>query len=561
MDKNKSSEQMEYEERLRRRIKILKQEFEAGKVKIAEGLDVEKSLLAVKTNADGEVDLNTVDGVVRSLALGVTMMHDREEMKREISLHEIQNIYFKFLEDNFGTYYKIMCERGLTPHDVATVASKNENSIKNFIKGMEGFLNAIEEFWDNAGEVAHIHVEDMHKNVKGIFGGDLFPQHDENIASKCGIYTDTIILPDPFLRSKYIFQHMNLKKKVYYLMKHAMNLLQYKDLACVDFDIPIVVVLPDMTVLEQEEHEFLQVLGENDSLIHAKKLFGRDFSSFEEILDFGKSLDTIEKAVAEIKDNTRVLFDPEWGNDASLQIKNALKSDQGKFYKDITPGTLLARQALGRMSVSNEILIRSRRLRGTPIIDAPTSWQYLVWKMEYDAGVAEENFKTPGLHIVKGLGDLAHSDMPWIGNIPSDALIEIRKAGAMDEIRDILGKNINDLISTNPTNFYRTKDQIFENINEAFIKHQENIKTLRSKQWKFAGQDIGSWLVTGSIEVAAALTGTPVWGLATVAANQIFDTPKLKEIPKSIRELAEENKKLNQSPVGMLFSISKKSKK
>jgi thiamine monophosphate kinase len=58
--------------------------------------------------------------------------------------------------------------------------------------------------------------------------------------------------------------------------------------------------------------------------------------------------------------------------------------------------------------------------------------------------------------------------------------------------------------------------------------------------------------------VAAAVTGTPVWGMATIAADQMFDVPKLKDIPKSIRELAKENEKVKKSPVGLLFNIHKK---
>ena len=60
------------------------------------------------------------------------------------------------------------------------------------------------------------------------------------------------------------------------------------------------------------------------------------------------------------------------------------------------------------------------------------------------------------------------------------------------------------------------------------------------------------------MEVTAAATGLPVWGLVTVAANQVFDIPKLKDIPASIKELAEESRKIKQSPVGMLFSYSTK---
>lgn len=553
-----AKEQMEYEARLRRRLKILQEQFKAGKVRIAEGLDVEKSLLAVRVGPDGEVDLDSVDGLVRSAALAVTAMHDREELKNEASLSQIQNMYFKFIEDNFGTYYKAMIERNLTPYDIGRSLTKSQSSIEEFAKNIDGFLDVIYQFWDGMGDIAHIHVEDLQGNIKGIFGGDLFPSDNENIASKCGIYTDTIVLPDPFLRSKHIFSNYSTKDKVFYFIKHAMNILQYKDLACAELDVPIVVILPDKAALKEEEADFFQRLGKEDSLIHSGKLFGRNFESFEELVDFCQSLDSLERTMSEVSDGSRVLFDAEWDGDAKSHLEQAMESEHLKPFGDITPGMVLALQSVGRMTVSNELLIKSRRLNGSPIVDAPTSWQYLVWKMEYDAERAESQLHSQDLHVVRGLGDLAGSDMQWLGNIPSDALIEIRKQGAMDEIRNMLGNGINELIEANPSNFHRSRDKIFDNISGAFSQHQRNIDELRSKNWKFAGKDIGSWLVVGSLEVAAAIIGTPVMGLAAIAADQVLDMPKLKDIPKSIRDLADENTKVKKSPVGMLFTLSKK---
>ncbi len=557
MSEEQINEDVEYEARLRRRLKVLQEQFKAGKVKIAEGLDVEKSLLAVREGPDGEVDLSTVDGLVRSMALAVTAMHDREELKKEASLSEIQNMYFKFIEDNFGQFYEMMLKQNLTPHDAGRALTQNEKSIEGFTENLDEFLNVIDQFWEGVGEIAHIHVEDMHGNIKGIFGGDLFPSHDENIASKCGIYTDTIVLPDPFLRSKHIFANYPKKDQAYYFIKHAMNILQYKDLACADVEVPIVAILPDQAALQEDERDFFHSLGKQDSLVHAGKLFNRKFDSFEELLEFAQELDTIERAVAEVGDKSRFLFDTEWTGDIASQLAQALESDHYKPFVD-SPGMLLASQSLGRMSVSNELLVKSRRLNGSPIIDAPTSWQYLVWKMEYDAEKAENELQSENLHVVKGLSDLANGEMQWLGNIPPESLIEIRKEGAMDEIRNILGQGVNELIETNPSNFHRSRDQIFDNINNAFSQHQKNIDELTAKKWKFAGKDIGSWLVVGSLEVTAAITGVPVWGMATIAADQVLDVPKLKDIPQSIRDLSNENEKIKKSPVGMLFNINKK---
>lgn len=556
-NENKSQEEVEYEIRLRRRLKILQEQFKAGKVKIMEGLDVVNSLEAVRLREDGEVDLTTVDGLVRSMALAVTAMHDREELKNEMTLSEIQTTYFSFIYTQFNEYYEEMVKHRLTPHAVSVGLTRNKDFVDDINKNIDEFLNVIYQFWESVGEIAHIHMEDMHGNIKGVFGGDLFPSHNENIASKCGIYADTIILPDPFVRSKHVFENQHGEERAYYLIKHAMNILQYRELACADVNVPIVVILPDLSVIQEGERDFFHSLGKQDSLVHAGKLFGRRFDSFDELLDFAKSLDTVERAVAEIEDSSRILFDTDWTGDAGEQIKRALNN---KHYNQFVkyPGVLLASQSLSRMSISNEILVKARRLNGTPIIDAPTSWQYLVWKMEYDAQRAEAELKSDGLHIIKGLNDLADKEMQWIGNIPPQALIQLRKDGALDEIRVILGAGIKDIIESNPSNFFRSRDAILENIDSAFRNHQKNLDNLISKKWKFAGKDIGSWLVVGALEVTAAVTGTPVWGLATIAADQLLEVPKLKDIPQSIRDLADENNKIKKSPVGMLFNIHKK---
>ena len=273
----------------------------------------------------------------------------------------------------------------------------------------------------------------------------------------------------------------------------------------------------------------------------------------------------MEKAVAEIKDESRVLFDTSWKEDTSTQLQKAWENPDFNLQGIIkSPGEILTMTPIGRMVVSNELLIKSRRLNGTPIIEAPTSWRYLVWKMEYDAVRAERETGTCDLHVVRSLQELAGNEMEWLGNIPLDALIEIRRQGAMEEIREILGKGVNDLANSNPDNFHSSRDKVFDNINQAFAEHQEKLKNLRGKKWKFAGKHIGSFLVKGPLEIAAAATGTPLWGLPTMAAivaDELLDMPKLRDIPRSIRDLAAETDKIHKSPVGMLFSVSKSKRK
>lgn len=553
MENQNEDPQAEYNERLQRRMAILKKQFDAGKIRIRQGLQVIESLKNVRYAADGTVDLSTVDGLVRSMALAVEAMHDREEMKNSASLSEIQSAYFKFIEKNFGTFYKVMVEKNLTPHDAGMSLSRTPSTVEELNRNLDGFLDAIEDFWRNSADVAHAHVEDMHDCMKAVFGGDLFPSSSENIASKCGIYADTIILPDPYLRSKHIFSRSSPQQRAYYLIKHGLNLLQYKDLACADVSPPIVVVLPDMAVLDVEEKKYFYELGKEDALSHAERIFGRDFESFDQLLDFSKTLETFDKVESAAVDKGRVLFDTEWSGDFKSRLQRAASDEFSGLVGTNHPGVIVASQALGRMSTSNELLVKARRLRGTPIIEAPTSWQYFVWKLEYDAANAEREQHLPNLHVLRGLQSVAENEMEWLGKVPPAALIELRKSGALDEIRGLLSKGVEDLAQANPNNFFRTSDQVFDNINSAFESHRKSVAELSAKKWKFAGSDIGSWFVVGSLAVTAAATGVPVWGFAAIAADQLLDAPKLRDIPKSIRELADESMKVRKSPVGMLF--------
>lgn len=548
----------EYESNLKARLDILRTKLNDGKIKIAPHLidGFKESIANIQYSEDGDILLDTVDGRIRSMALMISHFDERDKLKKQFSLHEIQSAYFQIVENIFNPIFKKMTEEKLNANQVAYFYSSNDDLINNVAPQITDFINTIYEFWKNVGDVGCWHLEDSLDNLNGIYGGDLFPSYNENIASKCGIYTDTLVLPDPFVRSKYVFETSGDSTRVYYFIKHGLNVLKYKELACIDLIYPIVAILPDMQNLEDNGRDIIRVLGQADTLIHAQKIFDTNFDDEEELADFFKSLDTIEKLENNIRKKDRVLFDTDW----NCSFKDNFRKYKGTLPKNIlgsiTPGEIFHSHIFSRMAISNELLLKSRQLAGVPIIEAPTSWQYFNWKLEYDALRAENYYSVDGLHILKGLNDLSHTDMPWIGNIPSESLIELRKQDALHEIRDILGDSIHELIETNPSNFNITRDKLLKNIDNSLSMHRKKIDDLRQRKWRFAGHDIGSWIVMGGIEIAAALTGTPSWGLGLIAANQVLDPPKLKEIPEIYREISAESEAIKKSPVGLLFKAS-----
>lgn len=557
-----SKEDKEYEERVKRRVLILRDLMEQGKIKFAENMreGLEESFSKARFNENGEPDLETIDGRIRSIALAAEHFDHRDKMKSIISLQQIQERYFEIISGNFNYFYEIMIEKNITPHLVANAIAYGKQSIEHINEAIEPIIKDLEEFWEIVAESGYLHLEDNHDSIKAVFGGDLFPSNEENIASKCGIYTDTIILPCPFIRSRHMFRIWTKEQRVYYLLMHALNILQYKELALTELDYPIVAILPDKEMMDEFAYENISKLGEKDAIYHAQKVFDRKFENMEDLIEFGKSLDTIEKVKNEIKDPRKVLFDTEFKDSLEVQIKNQMNSDTAKAFGTANPGIIVSMMGFGRMSVCNELLVKSTKVGGIPLIDAPTSWEYFKWKLEYDSERAHPDIDFTKMHIVKGLNGLDNTKLQWIGKIPPKGLIELRKNGAINEIRGILAQGIEEIVLANEFDFSNTSNKVFNNLNNAFNQHQKNIKELVNKKWKIAGKDFGSWLVMGSVEIASACIGTPLYGISTVALNQIIDAPKIKDLPKTIKKIKEvdnERRNLKKSPLGLMFNYKK----
>jgi hypothetical protein len=539
---------------LRRRLKLLRQELDAGKIQFAPHLAerMRRSLAAVQLGDDGEIDLGTVSPEVRSMALAIAAMHDREELKGAMSLVDIQARYFGWVDSNFGSLFKTMIERRLGPVALANGVASNQEARSSIMRGLPDFIEATRDFWSNTADIAYAHVEDGNQ-LKGVFGGDLFPASGTNIASRCGIYVDTIVVPDPFLRIAGILSQWQPEKQVAYIVKHALNVLKYRELALAGVDPPILVVLPDRHFFDEEEQTILHRVAEPDVVDHFNTLFGSSFGQLDELRQFADGLPDVDAVLRHLVQPERLLFDTAWTGSPSDQLTRAFR-ERAQF-EGITPtaGTFVMMQALGRMHQANDLLLKSQVLRGTPLIDAPTSWQYLQWKLGYDTARLSKE-RSIELHVTQALLSASGTgELAWLGNVPPEALIQLRQENALPELRSLLADGVQKLTAMNPEDFRGTGDLVLANMRLAFAEHQQKVEALARRKWRFGLSDIGSWLVIGGVEVVAAATGSPTYGLVAIAADQLLDVPKLKELPGKFRKLVADGEALKRSPVGLLF--------
>lgn len=117
----------------------------------------------------------------------------------------------------------------------------------------------------------------------------------------------------------------------------------------------------------------------------------------------------------------------------------------------------------------------------------------------------------------------------------------------------MLSRGVSEIARVKPNGYFRSSDRIVENIRDAFDAHAKEVRELRASGIKFAGHDLGSMVTAGGIDIASIITGTPTFGAASFAVNQILDVPKLREIPERFRALRNAHRNLKKSPMGMLF--------
>jgi hypothetical protein len=158
---------------LHRRVEILKQKLAEGKLHFAPHLieSFRQSIEAIRIGSDGLVVPETVDTRVRGLCLSLAFQHDRQELKEDVPLPDIQRAYFRLVESLFGDLYKAMREKKATPYQFARWFADQEDHVKKNHDVLWKFVENVNEFWDNAAEPTWAHTEDRPDLIPTILCG------------------------------------------------------------------------------------------------------------------------------------------------------------------------------------------------------------------------------------------------------------------------------------------------------------------------------------------------------------------------------------------------------
>ncbi len=242
-------------------------------------------------------------------------------------------------------------------------------------------------------------------------------------------------------------------------------------LALANLETPIVVIAPDY-LADLSYSSSLKVAGEADTTEHCSKLFGRDFNSIRDLRVFLDQFPDSTSMVASMVDPARnISLDVQWTGPLVDQFARYEKDCISQFGKSQAPSHVLEQMILGRMMATSDVAFRSARFGGSPLIDAPTSWQYLLWSYEYNGNIPQPNSDVRDLLITKSLS-LSGSEHGMLSGIPPDALVELRREGALTDVRNTIRSGIDDINSASDATLESVGVQVISNIDAALSQHQ-----------------------------------------------------------------------------------------
>lgn len=347
---------------------------------------------------------------------------------------------------------------------------------------------------------------------------------------------------------------MNEELRCREIIRLSLQVLSYKDIILNDFTPPLAIILPDKSRLDEGYINFINSTSLSDTIKQTNLLFDINIDNKNEFKEFMASFKNSKELVNNIKNKSKLVFDPDWKFPLNEQIDKYLEIEASKL--GITKfGDAIFMHIFGRFAQANDTFQRSLEIGATPVIRAERSWIWYKEMLSLSSTYSDKDLLD--LHITRSFNNTLKKETPWINNIPLDSLIEMRKNGSLDEIKYLLSNGISDLINSNPTNFHRTGDKVFDNLNKAFISHEKKIKEIKSKKWKFAGKEISSFIAIGGIELTAAITGNPLYGGLATTANLTGVFPTLNDLNQKYKEIVNMEKNVENTGVGILFKNKK----
>lgn len=468
---------------------------------------------------------------------------------------ELLRPYFDWLAKEFGHLANEAVKNNVEPGLIARDFLSNEKRRHSFNQYMMPEIDIrVRDFWvENNSAV----LEETRRlpGLKARFGGDIGPQPSQKLFERLGIYYDSVLVADPVLRA--LTTKGPLKTRDYYCLKYCISLVTQRDVYLAN-------VYPPIAVLIAEEY----LLRGDPSLASLRPQYIADAISVTNLL-FGKNLDNEVEAseyFGTFKSNIEIanevarpdlfILDSTVNKDPLTQLEATEMEFMRDWDHDELPDGLKGGGRIwlfivGRMMQANDLLESSTQLNSHPVIQAPTSFHWLLTKLKANSSLIQQATGEQLLTELPLTNALLSKNLNWLSNVPIDSLIRLRRLGFLNDLRATIGSNLSSLSAAPLDQLDQITAQVDSNLEIALNRHQEQFEIMNDtlkRELSIHGPAL-AFSIAGLIQ---PLVGSflPSW---LPIASGLVGSISLKEVTTTVAKHFATRKQLARSPVGILW--------
>ena len=456
--------------------------------------------------------------------------------------------YFELLDDYLGSIYRTSPSK--KPHEAGLHYSSLDLSGKIIHDILPDFTEALMAFWKRNKKNLCDSISKI-PGLKARYHGDISPSQCFDLVSKTGLYIDTTLIPDPLTKLLNIPVEMIKERNlVYYVVKHAFNILNAKEFFFSDTEAPISVIHPLDFYLDKTRSENCS----REAISDTKEYF-------EELLRI--KLDTEKQLDSILDQNTSVLASkirhpqilaPRFRdlNDISMGLQKGREEivDIGMLpFQGKSAGLCLKFYVYGSLMGLSDCFLDCTSLDAKPLFDVQDSWSMLKWKLKKGGSQIGQRIELDVSTSV--INALQLDNFKWLGNVPTDKLVEIRNNHELQDLRELFNREISEIYECNRDELEIVARRVQYNLTKAFEEHKRKLSDIDNEYRKRYRIDT-SLIITGAIASVAGLFWPPAVLASIIGGGGLIDLKRIYD------EHKEQILKTANKPVGILFRAYQK---
>jgi hypothetical protein len=565
---------------LTQRLNDLERLLREGKVHLGASEEaIKKDLQRVRRDGNGLIIPETVSPALRALSLATSSaarMPSGEAASNNAPdvLNPVlaQRELFSLFEDLFiATVGKEHTRYGSDDEFRDDFLRRARSSPDEFDKKFSGAIEKLSSYYDR-----HMHrLFQEAKRIAGlklVLGGQLqFLSSHLNGVRQMMLYSDTVLIPDPV----YPFLEASTVENVAVPLQMAIAafyLLKLKPLIDADLPYPAVFVFPSFERSLEEKDVVTQqgILGLAVRLVGTAT--GAKLESMADAAEFAVKHES--EFMAAVTEN-RLFVPPGHAPDENIDAYAARDSYLAGIagtrpeshiaaLRSLPVGHLVLQGIIERVRPQYHLLENADSLYAQPMVALPVQWHYLERVTASTAKSLEGKGVLPkgSLAVYRGLQD---PSLVWLGNVPIDALVNLRRDEANKDFRKRMSELTKELESASVSEIDRVARGVAHSLASLLNAHQKDIRDIEekydTKYRKTLTLSGGAGILTLAAPYLPILSevfgaSATATATATVAAGAVFKAYVNDKLDESA-----EKRKLRRSLLGVLASAKKKTEK